>query len=702
MTHQQDPQKILITAALPYANGVIHFGHLAGAYLPADCYARFQRLMGNEVCFICGSDEYGVAITLSSELNGRTPKEHVDIYHTIIKDVFAKLLMSFDHYSRTTSPIHTETTQEFFQVLHKKGLVTPMESEQLFCEIDGRFYADRYVIGTCPKCGFEAARGDECTKCGASYEAIDLKNPRTKQGLKELIRKKTVHWYLRLDLVQQDLLKWIDSKDFWKSNVIHFIKKYIEDIKPRAITRDMSWGIPVPLEEAKGKVLYVWFDAPIGYISATKEWAIQKAKDPEAWKKFWLDSSTKLVQFIGKDNIPFHSVIFPAMLMGQDLPYKLVDELPANEFYTLQGKQFSKSDGWYVDIVEFLQNYDPELIRYTIASNAPETQDSEFMWKDFQLKVNSDLVGKLGNFIHRSLVFVKNNCDGKVPVQKELTEVDRSFITTIYDKMAHLQEAFSSFKLRRACQIIMEIAQAGNVYFDMKKPWVKAKDGENQSEVISRRDTTLLLCLDCVKLLSIAISPILPKTSEKIEHLLGLDTMMNGEWKSRTWAEKASWKLLSGHALNSNPEPLFQKIEDSTIEIEENKLLRKPTMTNTADTTVPPQESNTGINMISFEDFQKIDLQVVEILEAEPVPKSKKLLRLQVRAKDGQRQILSGIAQYYTPDALIGKKVVACINLKPAKIMGLESHGMILAASNDNNQLEVVEVRGLECGASVH
>jgi len=710
MTDYCSRQKVLITAALPYANGAIHFGHLAGAYLPADCYARFQRLLGNDVCFICGSDEYGVAISLSSEIHGRSPKDHVDIFHEKNKELFNSLLMSFDHYSRTTAPIHAETTKEFFLVLHEKGLVTPMESEQLFCEEDNRFYADRYVVGGCPKCGFSEARGDECTRCGASYEAIELKAPRTKRGNKPLTRKKTVHWYLRLDLIKKDLLQWIETKTSWKSNVVHFIKSYIEDLKPRAITRDMSWGIPVPLPEAEGKVLYVWFDAPIGYISATKEWAAQKTSDPDSWRRFWLEPSTKLVQFIGKDNIPFHAVIFPAMIMGQNLPFKMVDELPANEFYTLQGKQFSKSEGWYVDLEEFLQNFDPEFLRYTIASNAPETQDSEFTWKDFQIKVNTDLVGKFGNFIHRTLVFAKNNCAGQVPSQEKLDPIDHDFIAAIYEKISMIKEAYSSFKLRKACQLIMELAQLGNVYFDAKKPWAKVKDGLSEQDLIASRNTTINLCLDCVRLLSLAVRPILPHTSEKILHLLSQDFSTAADsHNSCTWDEEVSKKLAVGTILMHDPKPLFQKIEDPIIDMEQSKLSSKteslPNNTAEVKPALLSSEEKSGelqaSSEITFDDFQKVVLEVVEIVAAEVVPKSKKLLRLQVKGKNGQRQILSGIAQHYAPDSLIGKKVVACINLKPAKLMGLESQGMILAASSEEGKLELVEVQSSPYGASV-
>ncbi len=711
---QSKPEKILITAALPYANGAIHFGHLAGAYLPADVYARFMRLLNKDVCFICGSDEYGVAIALSAEQKGRTPQEHVDIFHEVNKRLFNKLGMSFDHYSRTTAKNHAKTTVDFFWALHKKGLITPMESEQLYSIEEDRFYADRYVVGTCPKCGHPEARGDECTKCGASYEATDLINPRAKIGNKPLTKKKTVHWYLRLDLCKDRLNSWIESKATWKPNVVNFIKSYISDLRPRAITRDMQWGIPVPLDEAKGKVFYVWFDAPIGYISATKEWAEQVIKTPDRWKDFWLDEKAKLVQFVGKDNIPFHAVVFPSMIMGQDLPYKLVDELPANEFYTLEGKQFSKSEGWYIDLEEFLKEFSPELIRYAILANAPETQDSEFTWKDFQLKVNSDLVGKFGNFINRTLVFAKNMCNGEVPSRTTLDEVDVKFLETMKEKAKGIAEAYSGFKVRRACQIIMEIAQAGNIYFDTKKPWTHTKEGATEKDKESMR-TTISLCLECVKLLSVVSSPVLPETSKKIEAMIVLES--DEIYSKLSWDEKIEYQLQSGSKLLA-PSLLFTKIEDEVISKHEqalhalsvktdsNKESNKKPMTNSELPTqqAPTQEQTleqAPQSMISFDEFQKIELEVVEIVACEAVPKSKKLLRLEVMTKRGKRQILSGIALSFKPEDLIGKKVVAVVNLKPTKIMGLESQGMILAASDEANGLELLEMKKVLFGSSV-
>ena len=409
------PTKTLITSALPYANGPLHFGHIAGAYLPADCYARFSRLRGDDVFFVCGSDEYGVAITLSAEIANRSAKDHVDIFHEINKNFFNQLSISFDHYSRTTCVQHVAIVQQFFSDLLEAGYIEERVCGQLYSESDNRFLADRYVVGQCPRCKFETARGDECPSCGASYEATDLINPKSKLTDSPLVIKETKHWFLLLEKFKDRLTDWLATKN-WKPNVTNFVKGYIDNLRARAITRDLNWGVPLPLkevEDAKDKVFYVWFDAPIGYISASMEWANLRG-DENLWKKYWLDSSTKLVQFIGKDNIPFHASIFPAMVMGQKQPFKLVDELVANEFYNLEGRQFSKSDNWYIDLKRFFENFTADQIRYVIASNSPENSDSEFTWKDFQLKCNSELLGKLGNLVNRVLVFIQKQSEGTI------------------------------------------------------------------------------------------------------------------------------------------------------------------------------------------------------------------------------------------------------------------------------------------------
>lgn len=679
-------QKILITSALPYANGPLHFGHIAGAYLPGDCYARFQRLKGNDVLYICGSDEYGVAITLSADLAHRTPKEHVDLFHAINKDFFKQLHFSFDHYSRTTWPGHVPTTQDFYRALDKKGLIEEKTENHLYSEQEKRFLADRYVIGTCPKCGYEEARGDECQRCAASYEATDLKNPRSKITGSPLILKPSNHLYLRFDRFKEPLAAWIKEKK-WKENVVHFAMRYIDDLKPRAITRDSEWGVPVP--EYPHKVFYVWFDAPIGYISATKEWA-QKIGHPQRWEDYWCDPKTKLVQFIGKDNIPFHAVFFPAMLMGQDIPYKLPDEIPANEFFLLEGRQFSKSEGWYIDLKEFFTKYTADQARYAIAANAPEMADSEFSWRDFQMRCNAELLGKFGNFVHRVLVFIKQNAQAQVPAQGEILEPDQKFLHQMKTLVDAANDSFESFHLRKASQILMELAQLGNAYFDFKKPWQLLKDPSQKSSLA----TTLSCCIECIKNLALLASPIIPDSAQKIWNLLGFHSeLAKGNWDS---IQKETVPV--GQKL---PEPtvLFRKVEDEEIEEQIAKLgkMNKP-LKETA-VTIPSTYSALK-NSISFDQFEALDLRVGQVLEAVKVPKSKKLLKLLVDLGFEKRTIVSGIALSYEPETLIGKKLVIVANLLPATIMGIESQGMVLAAHSDSS-LELPHIQHLAPGSVV-
>ncbi len=659
--------KILITSALPYANGPLHFGHIAGAYLPGDCYARFQRLQGNDVLYLCGSDEYGVAITLSAELAGRTPKEHVDHFHAVNKALFEKLRFSFDHYSRTTWPGHVPTVQSFYKDLNDQGLIEERTENHLYSETEKRFLADRYVVGTCPKCGYTEARGDECQRCASSYEATDLKNPRSKLTNTPLTLRPSKHLYLRFDAFKDRLAQWIKAKS-WKDNVVHFAMRYVDELKARAITRDSSWGVPVP--GYPDKVFYVWFDAPIGYVSAAKEWA-QKIGKPHRWEDYWCDEKTKLVHFIGKDNIPFHTVFFPAMLMGQKTPYKLPDEVPANEFYMLEGRQFSKSDGWYIDLEDFFQKYTTDQIRYAIAANAPETADSEFTWKDFQMRCNSELLGKFGNFVHRVLVFAKQHCGNKVPKHGVLNDADTQFVVRMQELVESAAQHYNGFSLRKAAQSLMELCQCGNTYFDAKKPWSLAKDPAFRAEL----DTTIALCLRCIQLLALVASPIVPDTAQAIWELLGYSNVLaNGSWK--TIVETA---MPMGQQLRDS-KPLFRKIEDDEITAQITKLsgLKSPEkqpMQQTDVTYEPLKET------VQFTDFSKLDIRVVTVLEAVPVPKSKKLLKLTVDLGFEKRTVVSGIALHYTPEQLIGKKVLFLANLAPATLMGIESQGMVLAAS---------------------
>jgi methionyl-tRNA synthetase len=554
-------EKYLVTSALLYANGMLHFGHLAGAFLPADAFVRFKRLMGADVLYISGSDEYGVAITLSAEMAKRSPRDHVDEYHALNKTLFEKLGISFDHYSRTTWEGHVAPVQQFFLDLLHNGYIEDKVTNQLYSEEDNKFLADRYVTGICPKCHKDGARGDECPYCGASFEATDLLSPRSKITGNKLTLKPTKHWFLRFDLFKDRLLKWLEAKQ-WKSNVVNFVEGYIRDLKPRAITRDGQWGVKIPLEHTEGKVLYVWFDAPIGYISATKEWA-EKIGQPEAWKSYWLDETTHLVNFIGKDNIPFHAIFFPAMCMGQNTPYKLVDEIPANEFLNLEGRQFSKSAGWTIDMEEFLKEFSADQIRYALAANAPETADSEFTWTDFQMRCNAELVGKLGNFANRTLVFAKKHCEQKVPKQGDLEDVDTLFLTSIQEKATLAKQAYEHFSLRKATQILMELSSMGNVYFDAKKPWTDAKEAATHA----RMRTTISCCLECLKALALISAPLIPTASESLFKLLGVTTPL----REMRWDLVMATPLQQGENLEE-PKILFQKVEDSVIQAQIEKL----------------------------------------------------------------------------------------------------------------------------------
>ncbi len=550
-------RRLLITSALPYANGSLHFGHIVGAFLPADVYARYQRqhYPDKEVLYLCGSDEYGFAITMAAEQAGKTPQEHVDYFHIEHKAFFEKMDFSFDIFSRTTNPYHASITQKFFLDLKKQGYVEKLSSEQLYSPTQQRFLADRYVVGTCPRCQYTEARGDECGKCAASFEAIDLIHPRAKKGGEALEKRATSHWYLRLDLFKEKLSSWLATKN-WKTNVVKFIQNYIQDLRPRAITRDADWGIQVPLEEGgyeEGKVFYVWFDAPIGYISIAQEWAALQHKS-ERWRDFWQDPDTKLVQFVGKDNIPFHAAFFPAILMGQTEFYKTVDELPANEFLLLEGRQFSKSDGWVIDTEQFFHNFTADQIRYALASIAPEGQDSEFTWKDFGEKCNTDLVGKLGNFINRVLTFLHNKNGGKIPLTEKKNAASVEEALSLFKQ---IKECYEQFHVRKASQLVIELASLGNRYFDHEKPWKKLENAQQEAEEV------LYNCLEIIALLALAVYPLMPQAAQKIWELIGEEGKIS--------VHNNLPPLQGGKPL---PKPclLFQKVEDSYIKQEQENL----------------------------------------------------------------------------------------------------------------------------------
>lgn len=667
-------KKILITSALLYANGSLHFGHLAGAYLPADCYARFMRFDGNEVLFLSGSDEYGAAITMSAEKENRSPKEHVDFYYKQALKAFEQFNFSFDHYSRTTWHRHQETVIQFFEDMLEQGYVEKKSTKQLFSEKEQKFLADRYVEGTCPKCHYPNARGDECPKCGASFETSELIKPRSKMTQSPLILKETDHYFFRLDLFKDQLKEWIKGKD-WKPQVLNMAMQYIEDAKPRSITRDLNWGIAVPGE--KDKVFYVWYDAPIGYISAAKDWAENVAKDPKAWENFWLDPKTKYVQFIGKDNIPFHSVFFPAMVMGQKQPYKQVDELPANAFFHYEGKKFSKSEGWFIELDDFFKHYSSDQIRYYLAANAPESDDSEFVWKDFQNRINADLVGKFGNFVNRTLTFIFQKMDGKIKESdtNQGEGEDRAFKSELNQLTQKIKQAYETFHLRKVTQLIMEMASVCNIYFDKTKPWEVFKTDPARAEQI------LAHCAIGIKNLAICAYPIIPQSCETIWKLLGFDNNLTDAF----FDERLMVRFKKGQQI-LKPQILFSKIEDDRIKEEINQL-KKPIVA-------------CGKEMIDYQSFEKIDLRVATIIQAEALAKSDKLLKIQLELGSEIRTVVSGIKKHYDPAKLIGKKVILVANLKPAKIMGVESHGMILAASQDE-LLELPTIENLPSGSKV-
>ncbi|MBF0432633.1 MAG: methionine--tRNA ligase [Fibrobacteria bacterium] len=658
-------ETILVTSALPYANGPIHFGHIAGAYLPADIFVRFKKLYGADIVYVSGTDEHGFAITVSAQQEGNTPKKHVDHYNQVIQDIFKKFNVEFDNFSRTSLKHHYKLSQEFFTNLHKANKISEKTTDQLYCKSCNMFLADRYVTGGCPHCEYEEARGDECPKCGNWIEATELKDPKCKVCCNTPVVKQTKHWFLDLGKFSDTLKTWIDSKKNWKPNVTNFISAMIEQgLESRPITRDMDWGIPVPLEDAKGKVLYVWFDAPIGYISSTMEWA-EKKGEPDKWKDYWHNKDCRLVHFIGKDNLPFHCVVWPAVLMGQS-DYILPTDVPANEFYNLEGKQFSKSTGWYVDLDGFFNKFQSDSIRYVIGANAPETKDSAFSWKDFQNKHNGDLADTLGNLVNRALKFTASYFDNTVPEASVLSEADHTLLKKIKETFTTLENLYDTYQVRRVCYEIMELARVGNRYFDEQAPWSSRKTD------ITKCAATMNCTIQLVKAIALAAYPVIPDAAQKMWHMLGYSHKI----KSTNWLEEKLIQVPAGQALGT-AEVLFSKIDDKVIEEEIEKLNKM-----VSDEAEATKEKN--VPKITFEEFQKIKLKIAEILKAEPVKKSKKLMKLEVSLGKEQRQIIAGIKEGYSdPEKLIGKKVIVVSNLKTAKLMGLESQGMLLAAHDD-------------------
>lgn len=667
-----EKKKYLVTAALPYANGPIHLGHLAGAYLPADVYVRYCRMKKRDVIFICGTDEHGVPITITAEKLGKSPKEIVDYYYEDIRNSFEKFGMSFDNFSRTSLPVHHKTAQEFFLKLHEKGYFSVHTQQQLYCEKDRMFLADRYIEGTCPHCHAEGARGDQCEKCGKWIEATHLINPKCKICGSTPVIRETSHWFFRLDMFQPQLEQWIATKSHWRDNVLSFCQKWFnEGLQERAITRDLDWGIPVPLPEAKGKVLYVWFEAPIGYISSTKEWA-EKTGDPDRWKEYWLDpENTRLIHFIGKDNIVFHAIIFPAMLMGHG-EFVLPDNVPANEFLNLEGNKLSTSRNYAVWLNDYLQKFDPDSLRYTLAANAPETKDTDFTWKDFQARHNNELADILGNFINRTATFIQKYFDNHVPAMHETDELDKQMIEILKKAPEKVGALLDDFRLRDATRELMDIARFANKYFNDQAPWKTRKEHPEKCS------TTLHICIQAVRTLAILFEPILPFTVNKIWQALNLPRKV----EDIRWEEAGELAIPAGHKLNEFP-ILFAKIPDEVIEAEITRLKN-------ALEPQPSVEYEPLKDQITIEDFQRIDLRVGKVLVAEPVKGADKLLRLEVDLGFEKRQLVAGIALHYKPDELIGKEIIVVANLKPAKLRGVESQGMLLAV-RDGDKLALLQ-----------
>ena len=704
-----DYKRTLVTCALPYANGPIHIGHLAGVYIPADIYVRYLRMRGEDVLYVCGSDEHGVPITIKAREQGCTPQDIVDRYHKIIKDSFAGLGINFDIYSRTSSPVHGKNASDFFRKLYDDGKFITKESEQFYDVQEKTFLADRYITGTCPRCGNPDAYGDQCEKCGATLSPEELIHPKSKLSGGEIIKKKTSHWYLPLDRYEGWLGRWIlDGHKEWRSNVYGQCKSWIDGgLQPRAVSRDLDWGVPVPVEGAEGKVLYVWFDAPIGYISNTQELL------PKSWKTWWQDDSTRLVHFIGKDNIVFHCIVFPSMLKAHG-DYILPDNVPANEFLNLEGDKISTSRNWAVWADEYLTDFPgkEDVLRYVLTANAPETKDNDFSWRDFQARNNNELVAVFGNFVNRALVLTHKYFNGKVPAKGELTQMDRDALAEIPALKASLERNLAEFKFREALKDALGIARVGNKYISDSEPWKVARTDMDRCATILH--VSLQICAD----LAVAFEPFTPFSAQKLREMLGIsvdagtdhrrgeqetvNTFKEGEAAALhtrpcgealtadglvlRWDDLGRDDLLpEGHSLRE-PQLLFAKVEDEAIEAQLKRLeeIRKAREAAAALKAEPQKEE------CSFEDFEKMDIRTATVLEAERVPKTDKLLKLTIDTGIDRRVIVSGIAEYYSPEEMLGKQICILANLKPRVIRGIESKGMILMARQGDGKMRFI------------
>jgi methionyl-tRNA synthetase len=674
-------KRILVTAALPYANAPIHLGHLAGAYLPSDIYVRYQRLAGKEIVFICGSDEHGVPITITADKERITPQRVVDRYDAMNRAAFEKFGMSFDNYSRTSLPIHHETALEFFLDLHRRSILKEKKEKQFFDPKANMFLPDRYVEGTCPVCANPEARGDQCEKCGSFLNPTDLLNPKSKISGETPVLRETSHFFFPLGDFQKRLEAYVadaNQRDGWKENVLNYCKSWFNDgLQDRAVTRDLDWGVKIPLAGFESKVLYVWFDAVLGYISSTREWANTTGK-PDEWKKFWLDDETKYVAFIGKDNVVFHCIVFPAMLMAwnetHEQKYVLPENVPANEFLNFEGQKFSKSRGVGIGVEEFLAKFPADPLRYYLATSLPEYRDADFLWKDFQAKNNNELADILGNFVNRTLAFAQRTFDGVVPPRAALSQLDAAMVETMKNVPPAAAKCFEAYRFRDGLLEIMNLARAANKYFNDSEPWKTAKSNREQCA------TTINISIQLARSLAVLMSPIIPASCEKTWRMLNV----TGEAAKQSWHQASELTIPAGHALGA-AEILFIKIEDEVIE----QAIKETTGAPVA--VVKPTEEKPPI---AIDDFKKVELRVAQILQCEAVPKSEKLLKLQVEIGAEQRQIVAGIAKHYKPEELVGKSVVVVYNLQPAKLMGQESQGMVLAASDDEGKLVIVSPAG--------
>ncbi|HNP33161.1 MAG TPA: methionine--tRNA ligase [Flavobacterium sp.] len=682
----ENPKRYTITAALPYTNGPIHIGHLAGVYVPSDIYARYLRLQGKDVAFICGSDEHGVAISMKAKKEGITPQQVIDKYDGIIRQSFIDFGISFDNYSRTSSKIHHDTAQEFFRKLYDNNDFVEEVTEQLYDAKANQFLADRFVTGTCPRCDNPEAYGDQCERCGSTLNATDLINPKSTITGETPILKSTKHWFLPLDRYQDFLEKWIlkDHAKDWKVNVLGQVKSWLDDgLKPRAVTRDLDWGIDVPIEGAEGKKLYVWFDAPIGYISATKEWATREGKN---WEDYWKKDDTKLVHFIGKDNIVFHCIIFPAMLKAEGT-YILPDNVPANEFLNLEGNKLSTSKNWAVWLHEYLQDFPDkqDVLRYALTANAPETKDNDFTWKDFQARNNNELAAVFGNFINRVVVLTNKYYNGIVPSPNELTEIDELTLAELKAYPAVISSSIERYRFREAQGELMNVARLGNKYLADEEPWKMVKTNPE------RVQTQMYVALQIAAALCVLSEPFLPFTANKLSTILNLPKL---DWSS---ISETSDLILAGHQIGE-AQILFAQIEDAEIQKQIDKLEATKTSNAMENKVTEPQKATA-----TFEDFSKLDLRVGTIVEAEKMPKANKLLVLKVDTGLDVRTIVSGIAEHFSPEEVIGKRVTVLINLAPRALRGVESEGMILMTNNAEGRLVFVnpDADGVDNGALI-